>query len=303
MQNPNKHTFIELFFSSKYPEKIIKQYYVNLRVEFDNILSKNSNLPSDIINKIETLFKVSEMDWSKAYEIEQYLAHICDEESLEIDLKRHLVSYRNHFSVEEYTHYENEINELLSGSKNVVEKRSILLRILNELHSFYTKRAECRDYGFITRVRTAVTFLIGFFLFLLSLVYCFYAKHMPLSSEVLIITVSSGFFGASFSMLTGLKEQIANSTMEDLKVFHRVIYVLIRPFIGVGAALIFYFFIQSELLQGDLFPMLPIREKGQLADHLIGDYPEISLMIIWSFIAGFSEKLVPRMLKKTGEKI
>jgi len=293
------HSFRELFFSPKYPKEIIKQYYINLRVEFDNSRSKYDDLPADITDKIEALFKEPEMTWSNAYEIEQHLAHICDEETLKTDLKRHLVSYGHHFSTTKHNHYKKEISEILSGNQSIEAKRSVLLRILNALHSFYTERAECLDYGFIIRVRTAITYLIGFALFMSSLVYCYYAEHMPLSSELLLITVTSGFFGASFSMLTSLKKQLTLCTIEDLKVHHRLIYILKRPFIGVGAALIFYFFIQSGMLKGSLFPALPIPEQAQLANN----YHQISLMIIWAFLSGFSERLVPHMLKKTAEEI
>lgn len=47
------------------------------------------------------------------------------------------------------------------------------------------------------------------------------------------------------------------------------------------------------------FPTLPIPEQAQLANN----YDQISLMIIWAFVSGFSEKLVPHMLKKTAEKV
>jgi len=39
-------------------------------------------------------------------------------------------------------------------------------------------------------------------------------------------------------------------------------------------------------------------EQAQLADN----HHQISLMIIWAFLSGFSEKLVPHMLKKTAEE-
>jgi len=259
------HSFRELFFSPKYPQEIIKQYYINLRVEFDNTCSKYDNLPTDITDKIEALFKESKMTWGNAYEIEQHLAHIWDAETLKTDLKRHLVSYGHHFSTTKYNHYKKEIAEVLNGNQSIETKRSLLLRMLNALHSFYTERAECLDYGFIIRVRTAIIYLIGFALFISSLVYCYYAEHMPLSSELLLITVTSGFFGASFSMLTSLKKQLALSTIEDFKIHHRLIYILKRPFIGVGAAVDTLLFYPIWAIKRQFIPNLTDARTGAIS--------------------------------------
>ncbi len=292
----SKHTITDLLFTTKYPEKVIEQYFDNLRVEFDSILAKRKDLPENILSEINNAFDQPQLSWSNAYKIEQYLSHISDEETLETDLKRLLVTYQRHFSEKNYNHYKNELEEIKKGSDDEKEKRSVLLRMHAELHSFYIKRSECRDYGFLTRIRVAFIFLIGIALFLFSLVYCFYFKHLQTSSEMIIITMASGFLGASFSMLVGLKGQLAIASLEDLKILHRQGYILKRAFIGVGAALIAYFLIQSQLLSNvinsALLPELPIKDTS----NLIESYKNISSLIIWSFIAGFSEILIPNLL-------
>lgn len=292
----SKHTIKELLFTTKYPAKVIEQYFDNLRVEFDSILAIPKDLPENIISEIDNAFNEPQLSWSNAYRIEQYLSHICDEETLDTDLKRLLVTYQRHFPEESYNHYKNELEEIKRGDGGEKEKRSVLLRMQAELHSFYIKRSECRDYGFLTRIRVAFIFIIGIAFFLSSLIYCFYFEHLHTSSEMIIITIASGFLGASFSMLVGLKGQLAAASMEDLKILHRQGYILKRAFIGVGAALIAYFLIQSGLLNNlinsELLPVLPVEDTPDM----IKSYKNISSLIIWSFIAGFSEILVPNLL-------
>ncbi len=291
-----KHTIRSILFSTKYPVKVLEQYYANLRVEFDIILAKTKDAPENIISEITKLFSNDNLSWSDAYKIEQYLSHICNEETLDTDLKRCLVNYQEHLSLESCNHYNNELKEIDSGQGSIKDKRSVLLRMQAELHSFYIRRSECRDYGFLLRVRVTSIFVTSIALFLFSLTYCFYFESIPASSEMIILTIASGFMGASFSMLVGLKSQLKIATMEDLKILHRPSYILKRAFIGVGAASITYFLIQSGLLDHlvnpALLPELPIKDDVALVES----YRNMSSLIIWCFIAGFSELLVPDLL-------
>ena len=90
--------------------------------------------------------------------------------------------------------------------------------------------------------------------------------------------------------------------------------LLLRCIVGVGAASILYFFFRSGLLEGSLWPDLgqlgfePVARvvdgQGQEIAYLnegtrIVPNSAFALLIVWSFIAGYSQTLVPNLLLST----
>ena len=118
---------------------------------------------------------------------------------------------------------------------------------------------------------------------------------------MIVIVIASGFFGANFSMLVNLKTQLAIASLEDLKILHRQGYIFARSCIGGGAALIIYFLLQSNLIGNVVSESL--TPKFPITDYSIESYKNISILIIWSFLAGFSEMLVPSLLIGIERKI
>jgi hypothetical protein len=77
------------------------------------------------------------------------------------------------------------------------------------------------------------------------------------------------------------------------------------PVIGAIAAVVLYMIFAGHLVQGDLFPKIDCQDKskctGGLGSLLIAFFgpvepPDFAKVVVWSFIAGFSERLVPNML-------
>lgn len=301
---PNRSGLYKLPVEPNAPSDILKQYFVRLLVTFDAVktIKKHNFSTSEkiILKKIQNLLYKRERTWTNAYAIEQYLAYVCDELTLDVELNGRLIEYQNHFDAASYQHYKQEIDRANSDSitieKKIETKRSILLRLINELQWFYTKREVIREYGLLTRMRTGIIFLFSFIIFSLSLVLCITQNYLDLTTEVLIIGTCAGLLGASFSMLTRLRSQLQQCSINDLKLLHRIGYITLRPIIGVGASLILFFMIQSGLLDGSMFPKLPLAET---VNDVYRSYRDISLIIVWSFIAGFSEQFVPHMLKNT----
>jgi len=317
-ENDKKINFWNTLFAIQNQKKIIDFYFNNLRVEFDRIRAQNNGTQQydSIIKKIDETFKKAEensedcKNWITAYQIENYLTHICDEDTLNTDLKRYLSIYKRHFSQQDYDHFERETNDIYIREKKIDpekksssylnEKRSLLLRLQAELHAFYIKRSEQRKLAFLARIRIAFIFLVGIFAFLMSLIFCRFVDFDQ-SSKIIILVITSGFFGASFSMLTNRRTKLATASLEDLKVLHRQGYIFARSCIGGGAALITYFLIQANFLDAiiskDLIPVLPVT------NYDLAGYKNISLLIIWSFLAGFSERLIPSLLIKIERRI
>jgi hypothetical protein len=214
-------------------------------------------------------------------------------------MQRSVIEYQRHFDTVSYQHYREEIDKADSSTSSTQTKRSILLRLISELQWFYTKREVSREYSLLTRMHTSIVFLFSFIIFSLSLVLCVTLNCLDFTTKVLVIATCAGLLGASFSMLTRLRSQLKESSINDLKLLHRMGYIILRPSIGVGAALIFFFLIQSGLLDGSIFPKLPLAGMG---NEVYKSYRDISLVIVWSFIAGFSEQFVPHILNNTASK-
>ncbi len=114
--------------------------------------------------------------------------------------------------------------------------------------------------------------------------------------DAIITSLSAGWLGTSFSMLMGLKDRLTSSSLTDLKVIHRIDYIFSRAIIGFTSGLLIYYIFQSQLISGPFFPTFT-------KEIPIFDDKNYALLVVWCFISGFSEKLVPDILNKTQEKI
>jgi hypothetical protein len=121
----------------------------------------------------------------------------------------------------------------------------------------------------------------------------------------LMVAIAAGFFGATFSMLVQTQRRIAEGSLDDLRNASSWRTLMVRGSVGIGAAAILYFFFRSGLLGGNLWPKLeelgfdPLTKGGTQA---VVPNQAWCLLVIWCFLAGFSETLVPNILSKTEQK-
>jgi uncharacterized integral membrane protein len=122
----------------------------------------------------------------------------------------------------------------------------------------------------------------------------------------ILVAMSSGFLGATFSMLIQNQRRVSEGTLEDLDAASNWHTLIVRGSVGLGAAVILYFFFESGLLEGSLWPDLQKLAFNNLESTRSAgvDVPNQHwcLLVIWCFLAGFSETLVPNILKRTEEK-
>jgi hypothetical protein len=148
--------------------------------------------------------------------------------------------------------------------------------------------------------------LVGFAIIFAVFVLILFAPVLPTVKEYgvpygnypgLILAMISGAFGASFSMLVQTQRRGSEGTLEDIRTAGNWKTLLIRSAFGFGAASILYFFFNSGLLEGSLWPKLDgIKFSSPVPSR------DLCLLVIWSFVAGFSENFVPNILVKTEQR-
>ncbi len=128
---------------------------------------------------------------------------------------------------------------------------------------------------------------------------------------VLVVVTLSGMLGAFFSALTRLYNvdqlplALISDTVMELKGLHLVIYSLVPPVVGAIASVVIYVGFVSGLIDGGVFPKMVCKtgtDKCTSFVEVLNDYgpkeaADYGKALIWAFIAGFSERLVPDMLQ------
>ena len=272
-------------------KQLTDQFYLTLRADFARMKALDGKLSPDALQRLKDLLNTTKpRSWSDAYEIEQMLVHLFDEETLKTELGvRSLEAHKTlHQGLAEL--YTSEMKDANSPER----QRSLLARLVNDLQWRYTVNEVQRRYSQDITSRTGWLFALALLLFAMWTAYIVLSKSAYGDLHLLIFAALAGTWGATFSMLGSLKSRLTASELDDMKLMLPWVMLLSRVLIGTGAGCILYFFLRSGLLGGSAFPALTILDTAEVVPR-----KDLALLIIWCFIAGFSEKLVPSILEKT----
>jgi hypothetical protein len=159
----------------------------------------------------------------------------------------------------------------------------------------------------------AATLVISSVLIALLLPFFFrYAADNTTPDPPLLIVVQlAGALGAFFSALIrlynfqDLPKAVVARELEGLPRVHMLVYSMVPAVVGAIAATVIHMLFAAGLIQGELFPVFKCglgKDSCTTFGSLVGSWgpdraTDYAKDIVWGFIAGFAERLVPNTLQ------
>jgi hypothetical protein len=269
--------------------------------------------------------------WNQAYRLERLLALAEPEDTLYIETQRRLEEAAEESvpsAARLRTAFTAATPHLIDTARSPpavkpggeTPLRAMLLDILEETHWELQRKFHGHPIEKSATRRLVTMGLLACFLFVLPYIWLLSSKESPLPLGrwawlPLWTAVTAGLFGAMFSRLLYLQTNRNLLSLSAIKDARDVTGILLRGAVGITGAVIVYFFLQSGVIGGSLFPKFHEIGITQLSFmesspnvvptpnvvplRLILPNTQLALLVVWSFLAGFSERLVSSILQST----
>jgi len=276
--------------------------------------------------------------WNEAYRLERLLALIEPSETLSLDLDRRLNEavanklpsierLRLDVTAAKSGAYDNSKQPPALNPGGDSQLRSAMINLLEEIHWDDQRKFYATPILKTAVHRIVMLDLLAFVAVVIPYAWIFlrsFQRHIDLSifwaALPLYTVITAGAFGAYFSRLIAILQNGDSLSIRGLQTMKMWSSLFLRGAVGMCGAVVVFFFLRSGLVGGGLFPDFtkfgfdyqeysaffaqskpPTDIPTAAIMNTIEPSQSLALLAMWSFIAGFSERLVPTILSKTEE--
>lgn len=240
--------------------------------------------------------------WSEIFRLEQTLITRISDQSVIAELRRRRAELHK-LSGNLQTHYQYEIKNLIDDeSAHPDASRKLLFRLVKDMQ--WSELNSYHHHVFVCQLthRVNMVFTLSMIVFFVVIMVMF--STWGVESIFLYLAMVTGVFGASFSMLISLEERVKVCDLDQLRSIRAWSSLLTRIIAGAGGGLLLYFFVLSGVITIDGLPPLDTLAQcnGECKTNNM-EWGKSALFVLLAFVSGFIEKLIPGLIRTTGNKL
>ena len=286
-------------------------YFEQLRTEWSLIPNAEQAIGPSGKERLQEILKKqgSELTWSDLYAFERLLTRAVPFERLKRIANVIRGEYKDLVGPEDYQEYQNGQPPPADRS-NEAELRADIEQLQCEVQWLYTiqpfeEDSRNRLTRWLAGIMCALTVVLVVWVVATSWVIS--SVYNNGGVQPIAFVVFAGALGAVFSAQRRIQTTVSrrSSLINIMRSPSTKISVQIAPIIGALSAVVLAFLFASGLLSGALFPEVAVTGNGKglpLCAALAYGHSDVTMdfakLMVWSFIAGFAERLIPDALDR-----
>jgi hypothetical protein len=262
-------------------------YKIALDIQNDRLNHGGDGSPQPARDpRIDVLLDPNKSDatWETLYEAEQRLATMMKDTQVKAEATRRFLE-ADKLGVQS----SKTLKANFDAAQTLEDRLANFLCLLDDLQFRYVKRALDRKTRKAIGKRLNYLGMILILPLVFTLLYVFFENQSPAVTKYhFIVVIYFGMIGAYLSRMYAFQDTADTLDYDQLTSNFPLWSVFVRLIIGVIGAIL----IVGGLLGGQLFPTVPIKELWATTPFDVPT-PDFAKLLIWSTIAGFSERFIP----------